>query len=236
MTTDILTKIEDLKKLDPSKDYSSLLPEKIEFLWREHECERLLNSISRKRCRAGRDHAEKYENVCYEILQTTLKNDFQTLTINWKPLSMKLDNYKRQIRDITLLMNPNCGGEERWCNCIWHIFKRDYKVTSLVFECKNYCARNKTTKMQDREVFQLFGYLSPLKGRHGKIGIFLTRDGMNILDGSAKTAINRIVDDEYRILIFDDNDMKRIIMEYINNGSPQKVFYEKHNEFSSIPL
>ncbi len=216
--------------LDPSLPSSTLLTKaetlEIALKQRERDGGLLLNKVSRKNCNAGTRDATKYEEVCKEIIETTLQSSFKNHVVSFHSKTLEINGYKQFVRDITFPNNPIDLDK----NCIWNILKREFGVRSFVLECKNYLK----SKITRDEVYQLYEYLDP--NEHGRLGIFLTRLGERSLDDSARSAIVRLKKDSYKLIVLKDDDMVEWINSYITHGGPEHFFNKFIDEKRGWPI
>jgi len=98
---------------------------------------------------------------------------------------------------------------------IWDEFRSEpYDCKYLIFDAKNY-----NGPIKDKEIYQMFHYLNPKKGR---IGIIFSRKSS--VDESGKAALRRIKDDNYIIFVLTDDDVIKWIDCYTRDGSVRTYF------------
>lgn len=192
----------------------SLIEEiKSELKIRKEKGESFLTNL--KKCVPGSGWRE-YENICVAIIKDVFSNDFrQPLTIKKNPRPM-YSGVKKNIRDIVIANLPIDDSG----NCYWNRIKNDLNANYIVFECKNY-----TKKISEDHVSQLHRYLSK---NIGKIGILLTRFGG---DESAERAVSRYNEDGYKIYIWSNKDVKKLINHFVVSSKIENFFVECQMKF-----
>lgn len=214
-STQISEQLAELKTKLPEKNFDSITDEQI--IRREYRKEflspQLSQLIDKSTCRVGQSDADKYEQACLSIIEWTIGLELSVKPVHHPP-SLKLDFFKRHIRDITMPLP-----QVTLSSIHWESIKNQHQVFSLVFECKNY---SKTTKITNNEIYQLYEYLTP--DQYGRLGIILSRYGRENLSNEANSAINRLSKDKYRILILGDNDLNEMIDDFVKTGSCSDFF------------
>lgn len=223
----IQQKLQKLNEIDSSKYYSTEIDAAvIDSWWRGYQGGLLLEKISRQNCNAGSKDARKFEEICKEICEVTLEDSFKDHSVSFHPRTLVLNGFEQKIRDITFPNQPNDTDP----NCIWNILKDEFKLRSLVLECKNYS----TSKISRDEIYQLFEYMDPEE--HGKLGFILTRDGESTLDESARSTLVRIRKDGYKLIVLGDKELIDWITAYIDNGSPERFFNKINDTHRGWPI
>lgn len=200
------------EKVDPSQEVPQEMKDREE---RARQGAELL--IRLKKCKPGSEW-KIYEEICYDLIDWTFREEFiDPIDLSWNPIP-EYKRIKNHIRDICL---RNQSKDEH-NNNYWNRLRNDYSAIHIIFECKN-----TAYKITEEEVFQLFGYLDP--NSLGRFGILLTRKGQ---ENSAVRAIDRAKLDKYKILVFDDNDIKEWIRCFVENRSVVNFFQCKDTHCS----
>lgn len=213
---------QELRELYPStyytQNYDILDIEQVKRLIRQKKGENIIARL--KGCKPGRDGWKEFQDICLDLIKLTLENEeFYNANAIPEVRSEYVPLGEKGIRkDIVIPLNPK--PDPNGTN-IWNIFKNDpWNCKYLVFDAKNY-----NGKIKDRQIYQMFHYLSPDRGR---IGIIFSRK--HKLDETGKFALERLRDDHYIIFIFNDDNFEEWIKCYIN-GTVKDFFRDKFTKY-----
>lgn len=161
-----------------------------------------------------------FEDLCIELMNTTLKDDFLGLSIDPQSRTLRIIGFKQDIKDLVLLNNP----KEQHGNCVWNILKHQFMCNQIIFDCKNYAKKN---CISSEDVYQLFQYLG---GEVGRFGIIISR--YSNMDSSARSALSRIAQEKYLIVVIGDKEIREWLQVYIEDSNSTRFFrtlYNKNN-------
>ena len=149
---------------------------------------------------------------------TLEESEFENVTTRYEDRTKyeALDS-SGQRRDILIANNPRNSSDSN----IWIKLKREWGCDILIFDAKYY-----TVDLTDKEIYQMYAYLGDKVAR---LGIILSKEGK--CDRTAKTAMRRIRQDNYGILIFSNQDINNWINEYKEGGSVQKTFFDRYTAY-----
>lgn len=209
----------ELQTKFPQRNYDvTMLPESLARAYREEiMMPALISLIDRSVCKPGQTDAGKFEDASEVILKWTIGSEFK-MPVVAQSRTLTIAGQSVRVRDISLTM-PQGDIDEPWLT-----IRIENQIKSIVFECKNYVTTSKLTK---EEIFQVYEYLHPKT--YGKLGVILTRYGKDSISPSARSAIFRLAQDDYKIVVLGDDDMKDLINEFVKTGSCAN-FFAVHNE------
>lgn len=211
---------EELKSLSQAdyeaKNYASLTVIELQNLIREKKADNLLAQL--KDCEKNREW-RKFQEFCFKLVKTTLEeSEFENVETKYEDRTKyEALDASGQRRDILIVNNPRNSSD----SSIWVRLKKEWDCKILIFDAKYY-----TTDLTDKEIYQMYAYLNKKTGR---LGIILSKEGK--YDRTAETAMRRIRDDNYGILIFSNKDITNWIKEYKESGLVQKTFFDKYTGF-----
>ena len=188
----------------------------LQKLIREKKVDNLLDQL--KEAEVNSDW-RKFQEFCFQLVKITLEeSEFENVTTRYEDRTKyeALDS-SGQRRDILIANNPRNSSDSN----IWIKLKREWGCDILIFDAKYY-----TVDLTDKEIYQMYAYLGDKVAR---LGIILSKEGK--CDRTAKTAMRRIRQDNYGILIFSNQDINNWINEYKEGGSVQKTFFDRYTAY-----
>lgn len=222
MDTEFQKLKQELRKLYPAtydtENYDILDIEQVKKLIRQKEGERIITRL--KKCKPGMNGWKEFQDICLDLVKLTLENEeFYNANALPEVRSEYVPFGEKGIRkDIVIPLNPK--PDPNGTN-IWDTFKNEpWSCKYLVFDAKNY-----NNKIKDRQIYQMFHYLSRDKGR---IGIIFSRK--HKLDESGKFALDRLRDESYMIFIFNDDDFEQWVESFIK-GTIKDFFRDKFTKY-----
>lgn len=156
----------------------------------------------------GRENAQKYEDLCVEILQY-LFDEY-----------LKLWIVQNQTQDALHRFDLICSVSPR--NAFWSFVENRLSSRYVVFEFKNY-----TGEIGQGQVLTTEKYLLPLAFR--SLAIILSRKGPN--NSAFKTTEGAMRETGKMILILDDDDLYEMLDKKDSGGDPTDVLLDIADEF-----
>lgn len=183
-------------------------------------------------CKLGNRKKDKYpaylfQKICFHIISITFAKEFPTVKPKSQPHKAVYLGRTKTIRDIILTNRYS----NSFSGNLWNDIKSNpLKCQIIVFECKNHDYNNKNGKIKGDEILQLYHYLNP--NNMGKFGVIICRDIKKTLHDSALQAINRIKQDNYVVLLLDDDLLGRWIDDWVKEDSPETFFSTLYQEYN----
>ena len=223
MSDSLQENLNELQKLAPAeyiaRSYATLANnDQVLKLIREVKGNGLKSRL--KACMPGAGQWKEFEVICFELVKLTLEeSEFLECKARDQITSNNVTfGIKKVRKDIVIPLKPRAinGGS------IWDTFRSNpYNCEYLIFDAKNYSA-----EITHKEIYQMYHYLGPKKG---KVGIIFSRK--YLCDESAKAALIRIRADYYMVLVLNDKKIEEWINEYIEKGNVRTYFTSLKTEY-----
>lgn len=162
-----------------------------------------------KQCKPGRTYSNKYEDICYKVLQMLFSND---LTL-WK----KQQNSNKGLYRFDLL----CRIKDDSTKTFWSIIENYFKSKYIIFEFKNY-----SKVVSQREIYTTEKYLYSKALR--SVGIIITPKGY---EKNAYWATKGCLRESGKlILLLTNADLIKMINTKNNDENPSEHLLTKLDE------
>lgn len=197
---------EQLPKLEPSH-FKLLLSKRVKRgpkLTREDQL-----IVELKGCEPGRPDWSVYQNLVGSILEHLFSPPLKS------PLPEHADKSKANRRDFILPNYAESG--------FWHFLQRNYMADFLVVDAKNY-----TRKIGKNEILQVANYLKPQGA--GLFGMIFSRKGCDAAGGT-HTIREQWMSHRKLILVFNDEDVRSMLLAKRDGRKPEEVVEQKLEEF-----
>lgn len=165
--------------------------------------------VKLKACESGKPDWSVYQDLVGSILEHLFCPPLKA------PLPEHSDKSKTNRRDFIL---PNYAE-----NGFWHFLQRNYMADFLVVDAKNY-----TRKIGKSEILQVANYLKPQGA--GLFGMIFSRQGCDAA-GGMHTLREQWMIHRKLILVFNDEDVRSMLLAKRDGRRPEEVVEQKIEEF-----